>query len=157
MPNFGSSLLAAALVAGAAIPFQAGANAMLGRLLGHPLWATMVSLAVSVALAVPVMLAFKVPVPTFATAAASGPWWIWIGGAAGVVYVTAALLLAPKMGAASFIVAVIGGQMMASLVIDHFGLMGFVQRPASLARVAGLVLIVVGLVVTQWASAAKPG
>ncbi|GAA2817575.1 transporter family-2 protein [Aminobacter aminovorans] len=157
MPNLGSSLLAAALVAGAAIPFQAGANAMLGRLLGHPLWATMVSLAVSVALAVPVMLAFKVPVPSFATAAATGPWWIWIGGAAGVVYVTAALLLAPKMGAASFVVAVIGGQMMASLVIDHFGLMGFVQRPAGLARVAGLVLIVMGLVVTQWASAAKAG
>ncbi|MDR7220195.1 DMT family transporter [Aminobacter aminovorans] len=157
MPNLGSSLLAAALVAGAAIPFQAGANAMLGRLLGHPLWATMVSLAVSVALAVPVMLAFKVPVPSFAIAAATGPWWIWIGGAAGVVYVTAALLLAPKMGAASFVVAVIGGQMVASLVIDHFGLMGFVQRPASLARVAGLVLIVSGLVVTQWASAAKAG
>lgn len=157
MQNLGSSLLAAALVAGAAIPFQAGANAMLGRLLGHPLWATMVSLAVSVALAVPVMLAFKVPVPSFATAAATGPWWIWIGGAAGVVYVTAALLLAPKMGAASFVVAVIGGQMVASLVIDHFGLMGFVQRPASLARVAGLVLIVTGLVVTQWASAAKAG
>nr|WMC95033.1 DMT family transporter [Aminobacter aminovorans] len=157
MPNLGSSLLAAALVAGAAIPFQAGANAMLGRLLGHPLWATMVSLAVSVALAVPVMLAFRVPVPSFATAAATGPWWIWTGGAAGVVYVTAALLLAPKMGAASFVVAVIGGQMVASLVIDHFGLMGFVQRPASLARVAGLVLIVIGLVVTQWANAAKAG
>ncbi|WAX92845.1 DMT family transporter [Aminobacter sp. NyZ550] len=157
MPNLGSSLLAAALAAGAAIPFQAGANAMLGRLLGHPLWATMVSLAVSVALAVPVMVAFKVPVPSFATAATTGPWWIWIGGAAGVVYVTAALLLAPKMGAASFIVAVIGGQMMASLVIDHFGLMGFVQRPASFARIAGLVLIVVGLTVTQWASAAKAG
>lgn len=157
MPNLGSSLLAAALVAGAAIPFQAGANAMLGRLLGHPLWATMVSLAVSVALAAPVMLAFKVPVPSFATAATTGPWWIWIGGAAGVVYVTAALLLAPKMGAASFIVAVIGGQMMASLVIDHFGLMGFVQRPASFIRIAGLALIVVGLAVTQWANAAKPG
>ncbi|WP_395450988.1 DMT family transporter [Aminobacter sp. UC22_36] len=157
MPNLASSLLAAALVAGAAIPFQAGANAMLGRLLGHPLWATMVSLAVSVALAVPVMLAFKVPVPTFATAAATGPWWIWIGGAAGVVYVTAALLLAPKMGAASFIVAVIGGQMVASLVIDHFGLMGFIQRPASFARIAGLVLIAIGLVVTQWAGAAKAG
>jgi transporter family-2 protein len=157
MPNLGSSLLAAALVAGAAIPFQAGANAMLGRLLGHPLWATMVSLAVSVALAVPVMLAFRVPVPSFATAAATGPWWIWTGGVAGVVYVTAALLLAPKMGAASFVVAVIGGQMVASLVIDHFGLMGFVQRPASLARVAGLGLIVIGLVVTQWANAAKAG
>lgn len=156
MPTFGSSLLAAALVAGAAIPFQAGANAMLGRLLGHPLWATMVSLAISVALAIPVMLALKVPVPALATAA-TGPWWIWIGGVAGVIYVTAALLLAPKVGAASFIVAVIAGQMAASLVIDHFGLMGFAQRPTSFARIGGLVLIVAGLVVTQWASVAKAG
>ena len=29
-----------AIVSGALIPFQAGANATLGRSLGHPLWAT---------------------------------------------------------------------------------------------------------------------
>ena len=42
--------LLVALLAGAAVPFQAGANAALGRLLGHPLWATLISLAVSVLL-----------------------------------------------------------------------------------------------------------
>jgi len=97
------SFLVAALLAGAAVPFQAGANAMLGRLLGHPLWATLVSLGVSVALIVPVMMVFRLPVPA-AGVALKGPWWIWIGGAAGVAYITAALLLAPKLGAASFIV-----------------------------------------------------
>ncbi|BCG79941.1 DMT family transporter [Mesorhizobium sp. 113-3-3] len=149
------SFLIAALLAGAIVPFQAGANAMLGRLLGHPLWATLVSLGVSVALIVPVMMVFKLPVPAVGVAL-KGPWWIWIGGAAGVVYITAALLLAPKLGAASFIVAVIAGQMMASLVIDHFALMGFAHRPVTVARFAGLALIIGGLIVTQWASTIAP-
>lgn len=149
------SLLVSALLAGAAVPFQAGANAMLGRLLGHPLWATLVSLGVSAFLIVPVMIVFKVPVPSVKMAI-GGPWWIWIGGAAGVAYITAALLLAPKLGAASFIVAVIAGQMAASMVIDHFALMSFVHRPITAARFAGFALIIAGLAVTQWSSASAP-
>jgi len=149
------SFLVAALLAGAIVPFQAAANAMLGRLLGHPLWATLVSLGVSVALIVPVMMVFRLPVPA-AGVALKGPWWIWIGGAAGVAYITAALLLAPKLGAASFIVAVIAGQMVASLLIDHFALMSFAHRPLSVARFAGLALIIGGLAVTQWASTIAP-
>ena len=45
-----SSLLsmAVALLAGAAVPFQGGSNAALGRMLGHPLWATLTSLLVSI-------------------------------------------------------------------------------------------------------------
>ncbi|WP_421912534.1 DMT family transporter [Mesorhizobium sp.] len=149
------SFLVAALLAGAAVPFQAGANAMLGRLLGHPFWATFVSLGVSAVLIVPLMVAFRLPVPSVGTAL-NGPWWIWIGGAAGVVYITAALLLAPKLGAASFIVAVIAGQMVASMVIDHFALMSFAHRPVNIARLAGLAFIIAGLVVTQWASTVAP-
>ena len=106
-------LLLPALIAGAVVPFQAGANATLGRLLGHPLWATLVSLAVSIAVILPVMAAFRVPIPTI-DAASKGPWWIWTGGLAGVIYITAALLLAPRLGAANFMVAVIAGQMIAS-------------------------------------------
>ncbi|TRC90517.1 hypothetical protein FJV80_05110 [Mesorhizobium sp. WSM4310] len=40
------------------------------------------------------MIGFKLPVPAVGMAV-KGPWWIWIGGAAGVAYITAALLLAP--------------------------------------------------------------
>ncbi|MDQ0474275.1 DMT family transporter [Labrys wisconsinensis] len=151
MPNAGPlSLLAAALLAGAVVPFQAGANAALGRLLGHPLWAALVSLGVSVAVIIPVMVAFRIPTPTLAETL-KGPWWIWIGGAAGVLYITAALLLAPRLGAAGFIVAVIAGQMLVSAAIDHFGLMGFPEKPVGAARLAGIGLIVGGVVLVQLA------
>lgn len=153
MPNLSSLLLlAAALFAGAVVPLQAGANATLGRLLGHPLWATVISLTISLALILPMLVAFRAPVPSLA-AAFKGPWWIWIGGGAGVIYITAALILAPKLGAASFIVAVIAGQMVISMLIDHFGLMGFPVKPVNPARLVGLALIVGGMVVTQIANA----
>nr|WP_281405618.1 MULTISPECIES: DMT family transporter [unclassified Mesorhizobium] len=74
-----------------------------------------------------------------------------------MIYITAALLLAPKLGAASFIVAVIAGQMAASTAIDHFALMSFAHWPITTVRFAGLVLIIAGLVVTQWSnSIARP-
>lgn len=137
-------LLGAAVLAGAVVPLQAGANAALGRALGHPLLATLTSLTISLLVIIPVMAAFKVPVPAFG-AALKGPWWIWIGGVAGVLYITAALLLAPRLGAAGFMMAVIAGQILVSLLMDHFGLMGFPMRPLSLGRGFAVMMIVVGI------------
>lgn len=141
-------LILAAMLTGAAIPFQAGANAFLGRTLGHPLWGTVVSLCVSFACILPVMALARVEAPTLSNLA-QAPRWIWIGGIVGVVYITGALLLAPKLGAASFIAAVIAGQMLAALIIDQWGLIGFLKTPLSLPRLAGLGLIFLGLIVMQ--------
>ncbi len=138
-----------ALLAGAMIPFQAGSNATLGRALGHPLWATVVSLVISLVAVVPVLLALRAPAPSVA-AAAQGPWWQWIGGLFGVIYITAALWLAPRMGAANFIVGAIAGQLLAAMLVDHFGLVGLPARPVTLARVVGVLLILAGMGVMQW-------
>ncbi|MAM11451.1 MAG: hypothetical protein CML23_13500 [Rhizobiaceae bacterium] len=141
-------LIIAAIITGAVVPFQAGANAALGRTLGHPLWGTLISLCVSFACIVPVILLVKVQAPTL-TSLAQAPRWIWIGGVVGVVYITGALMLAPKLGAAGFIMAVIAGQMLASMVIDQWGLVVLPQKPVSWSRLAGLGLIVLGLIVMQ--------
>ncbi|MFJ4373581.1 DMT family transporter [Pseudomonas japonica] len=138
-----------ALLAGVAVPFQAGSNAALGRLLGHPLWAALVSLSVSVLLVLPALWLMRAPLPHLA-ALANAPWWTWFGGVAGVAYITAALILTPKLGAAGFIVCVIAGQVLSSLAIDQWGLMGLPERPVNLARLLGVGLIVVGMLVVQW-------
>lgn len=149
-------LILAAIVSGAVVPFQAGANAVLGRTLGHPLWGTAISLCVSFACILPVMLLARVEMPALSNLA-QAPRWIWIGGIVGVVYITGALVLAPKLGAAGFITAAIAGQMLASVIIDHWGLVGLPQKPASLPRLAGLGLIILGLIVMQLqASGVKP-
>ena len=141
-------LIIAAIITGAVVPFQAGANAALGRTLGHPLWGTLASLCVSFACIVPVMLLVKVQAPTLPNLA-QAPRWVWIGGIVGVAYITGALMLAPRLGAAGFIMAAIAGQMLASIIIDQWGLVGLPQKPVSWSRLAGLGLIFLGLVVMQ--------
>jgi transporter family-2 protein len=144
--------LLAAVLAGAAIPIQAGANATLGRTLGHPLWATVASLLISLAAILPLLWLLKVPLPALAQSG-RGPGWMWIGGLLGVFYITAALMLAPRLGAGSFIAAVVAGQVLAALLVDQFGLAGFAVRALTPARLAGAGLIVLGMVVMQWSGA----
>ena len=138
-----------ALLAGAAVPFQAGSNAALGRLLGHPLWAAGVSLLVSLMMLVPALLLMRAPMPQLQNLA-QAPWWAWLGGVAGVIYITAALVLTPRLGAAGFIVCVIAGQVLSSLLIDQFGLMGLPEKPVNLPRLLGVAMIVGGMLVVQW-------
>lgn len=149
-------LILAAIASGAVVPFQAGANAVLGRTLGHPLWGTVLSLCVSFACILPVMALVKVEAPTLSNLT-QAPRWVWIGGIVGVVYITGALMLAPKLGAAGFVMAAIAGQMLASIMIDKWGLVGLPQKPVPLSRLAGIGLIFLGLVVMQLqALGAKP-
>lgn len=55
-----------------------------------------------------------------------------------------------RLGASTFIVCVVAGQMLASLLIDHYGLMGLAQRLATPGRIAGVALIFAGMIVVQW-------
>nr|WP_200140205.1 MULTISPECIES: DMT family transporter [unclassified Pseudomonas] len=144
-------LVGAALAAGAVVPFQAAANASLGRAIGHPLWATVASLIISLIAIAPVLLAMRTPAPQL-SAVSSLPVWAWIGGIAGVIYITAALLLSPRMGTTSFMACVIGGQLLTSIIIDHFGLMGMPTRQVTLFRVLGVALIFAGVLLVQFSS-----
>jgi len=137
-----------ALIAGAMVPFQAGSNAMLGRTLGHPLWATLASLCISLIAIVPVIIALKIPVPKV-TAAIHAPLWAWFGGLAGVIFITTALVLVPRLGTMSFVACVIAGQMLAALWIDHTGLMGLAVKEVNPGRIAGVLLIFVGVIIIQ--------
>ena len=74
-----SSLLsmAVALLAGAAVPFQGGSNAALGRMLGHPLWATLTSLLVSIVVVLPLLFVMRVPAPRSARRSRGRPGSGW--------------------------------------------------------------------------------
>lgn len=155
-PLFASSLIILAILAGAVVPFQAASNALLGRTLGHPLWGSMTSLLVSVIALIPVMALAKVPFP-LVKSAFQLPYWAWLGGAAGVFFITSALMIAPRIGATGFIVAVIAGQLLISLIIDHHGLFGMPEKPTTVAKGVGVVLIFAGMLLAQWSPSAAVG
>ncbi|USS53118.1 DMT family transporter [Pseudomonas kermanshahensis] len=151
--------VAMALLAGAVLPFQAAGNAAVGRALGHWLWGAFTSLTVSSVVVIAALLIMRVPTPDLGKAL-QGPWWLWIGGVLGALYVAGAAALTPKLGAAGFLVLVVAGQILTAVIADHFGVMGLGGKPVNLARVAGVVLILCGVFLVQgnWGSsaAAKP-
>lgn len=143
-----------AVVAGAVVPFQSAINANLSRGLGHPLWATLASLLVSVLVLLPVMISLRLPLPSLGFIS-KAPLWMWAGGAFGVCFIALALMLLPKLGASGFIALALAGQVVASLVLDHFGLFGLVERQLTLPRLLGAVLLIAGVALIQFS--ASPG
>ena len=72
-----------------------------------------------------------------------------MGGLIVGFYVISATLLAPKIGIGNFIVCAVSAQIITSVLIDNFGLLGAVIRPVSMMRLIGIVLLLVGLAITQ--------
>ncbi|QJI27732.1 DMT family transporter [Pseudomonas sp. ADAK18] len=144
-------LLLLAVIAGAVVPFQSAINANLGRGLGHPLWATLASLLVSIVVLLPVIVALRLPLPSldFITKA---PLWMWAGGAFGVCFISLALILLPKLGASGFIALAMAGQIIASLLLDHFGLFGLVERQLTAPRLIGALMLIAGVALIQFSA-----
>lgn len=144
-----------ALLAGAGLPFQAASNAAVGRALGHPLWGAIASLVLSAMVILPLLGAQRAAAPTISTAL-QGPWWLWVGGILGAVYVGGAAAVTPKLGAGGFLVCVVAGQMVMAVMVDHFGLMGIAPKPVTLQRMAGVALILGGVLIVHLASVKPP-
>jgi bacterial/archaeal transporter family-2 protein len=137
--------IAAALIAGFALPFQAAANATLGKHTPTLFHAAFINFVVGgVVLAI---LAMASPARGNWSWASLGqaPAWGWIAGFIGAGYVAMTVKAAPVLGALLMLAAAMAGQMAGSLTVDHFGLMGMVKRPVSLERVAGLGFLAAGM------------
>ncbi|TDR49135.1 transporter family-2 protein [Pseudomonas brenneri] len=145
-------LLLLAVIAGAVVPFQSAINANLGRGLGHPLWATLASLLVSILVLLPVILALRLPLPSLGFIS-KAPLWMWTGGAFGVCFISLALVLLPKLGASGFIALALSGQVLASLLLDHFGLFGLVERQLTAPRLLGVLMLIGGVALIQFSAA----
>ena len=136
------------LLAGALMPLQAGVNAQLARWVGHPVTASLVSFAVGTLALFAYSAALRPELPTFGALVAA-PWWVWVGGLLGAVFVTAAAAFAPRLGAATFISVTIAGQVLVSVLLDHFGAVGFAARPVTPLRLLGALLLVGGVLLVR--------
>ncbi len=137
-------LLFVALLAGFVFPFQAGINAQLRGWIGHPLLAALISFSVGTLSLMICPLLVGIHFPAW-SAARQAPWWAWTGGLLGAFSVLVTIVLAPRLGATVFIATVVTGQMIASMILDHFGIVGFRLHPVTFWRVLGVVLLVSGV------------
>ncbi|TVQ60844.1 MAG: DMT family transporter [Phycisphaerales bacterium] len=154
-------LVLVAVFAGMLLPLQPGINAELRLHVRSATMAAAVSFATGLVLLILAAAAMRSGVPTLVELRAA-PWWAWLGGAIGAGFVLASLVLAPKLGATLLVGSVVTGQLIASLVIDQYGLVGYKPQPINVGRVLGVCLLVVGVLLVQFSSdppgtSASPG
>lgn len=137
------ALLAAG--AGCCIAMQASANGRFRSNLDSPFWASFLSICGTILFASISMLILRPSAPSWEQLK-STQWWNWIGGPLGTLIVLAGATLVRELGAAAFIALVVGGQLLCSLLLDHFALMGLEPKEISPGKILGALLVVGGVV-----------
>jgi bacterial/archaeal transporter family-2 protein len=134
--------IAAALVAGGLLALQAGANAQLAKAVGSPFGATTIQLSVGT------LLLVLVAALTGGLVALANlpqvPWWHAVGGTASAFYVISTILLFPRLGAVVSVGLFIAGQMLASLALDGFGLLGVPMAGLKTSSLVGTLAVLSG-------------
>ena len=73
------------------------------------------------------------------------PLWAWFGGVVGALLILSQLFVAQQIGAAPYLGLLITAGVITSILLDHFGWIGFEQHPLTLWRALGGVLMVGGI------------
>lgn len=141
--------LVLAFSAGAVLPLQAGINSHLRTYAGSPLIAAFISFLVGTVLLFAMTLVLRLPWPSL-SALAQAPWWAWLGGLLGAILVFLAIVLAEQLGAAVMVALIITGQMIVSLLLDHYGLVGYTRNTLSPARIMGTLLLLSGVFLIRY-------
>ncbi len=138
------------VLVGAALPLQALVNARLGNVTAGPIFAATLSLLTGLVV-LAIVLVFQRPAWPPVEQLVRLPGWMWVGGVVGVAYVVLAILGVPRIGAAGFVALVVLGQMIGSLIVDHYGVLHAAQ-PVNAGRIFGVVLVIAGmlLVLQPW-------
>jgi transporter family-2 protein len=138
-------LMMSTLVVGAVLPVQAVLNTKLGKQTGGPLMGSLLSFLVGLICLLIINFLTNYNALTSIKPFSVTPWYIWLGGLLGAVYVTCIIFVNQQQGVALTFALVVTGQIFISLIIDHFGLFGSAVQPISLAKIIGALLIIAGL------------
>ena len=131
------------LLVGALLAVQAGANVQLSAALGSPIGASALQLTIGAAL----LIALAALAGGIGAAALLDEVAVWhlAGGLGSAIYITAGILLFPRLGAIVTVGLFVTGQMLASLVLDGAGWLGVAREPFDAAAIAGAGAVLVGV------------
>lgn len=133
--------------AGGMIAIQAPTNAILAKAGGSPVLAALISFAVGT---VGLLIVWLTTQPKPVQGAFVGlPWYAWLGGLYGAVFVAVAAYAAPRIGLASLITIGVAGQIGMALLLDHLGALGLAREPVSTVKLFGAALVVAGVLLVR--------
>ena len=130
--------------AGALTSFESGMNAKLTSVLGGPWWASILFSLISLGLLLLGTLVLAGPFPL--AQLSQVPWWGWLGGVISAVYILSMLIAPGQLGSGLFTGLTVTAAVIASIALDHFGLIGFKQHTAGIGRLVGAALMIAGII-----------
>ena len=137
------------LLTGALLPIQAILNTRLGKQTGGSLMGSLLSFIVGLICLLVLNLVTNTSAVVNLKPATVMPWYIWLGGFLGAIFVGYITWINQQQGVALTFALVVSGQVFCSLVIDHFGLLGSAVRTITLEKIFGAVLIIAGIILIK--------
>lgn len=134
-----------ALGAGLLLPLQIAFNNKLTHYSNNPVTSSLISFSVGTIALLLYSLSQFSSFQKSLHQLSHAPSYAWLGGLVGAFYIISTIIASPKIGLALFLALVIGGQLMMSLLVDHFGLMGAIVKPITWVKGIGLLLVFGGI------------
>ena len=140
---------------GVLIAVQSVLNTKLATYVNHPLQSTLINFLVGTAFLLAINLLLKNKFPTFSQMR-SIPLYLFVGGICGTIIVSSAIFLIPKIGIVVFTFGIIASQLLGSIVIEHFGILGVAVKTFNWYRAIAVVLILGGYFLINVSSTPSP-
>lgn len=137
------------LFAGSLIALQSLVNPLLGKSLGHPFHAAIVSFVMGLMALLILTTVTQAGLPSLEKVVAV-PKVLLLGGVIGAVFVTTVIYCMPHIGVANVVMASLCGQILFSLFLDHVGAFGIDKYELDARRLAGALLIIVGVFIINY-------
>ena len=134
------------LIIGIGLPMQTSINSRLKVSVGSPFVASLISFSLGTLFLTLITLLIDKSLLFPFNLFGKEPFWLWIGGLLGVIYLTSNILLFPKLGSVQTVIMPILGQIIMGLIIDNFGLFGSLVQPLNWSRIVGAILVVIGVI-----------
>jgi bacterial/archaeal transporter family-2 protein len=122
----------------------------LKRYVGEPMQVTFLSYLAGTLTSLFICSLARYPLPEF-TALGQTSWWMWVGGCLGTLYVWATIVATLKIGTTLTLALTFTGQMIASLILDHYGLFGLTKYEMTPIRIAGVLIVIFGVSLVAYA------
>ncbi len=139
------------LLIGMGVIIQSGANTQLREIVGNPFMAALISFASGTVVLILINLftGFQSQGLSLQNIQRSS-WWMWTGGMLGVFFICSVIFMAPKVGPTKLFGLIIASQLIFSVVVDHFGLLGFTEQPINIKKLLGVLMLIGGSFLIQW-------
>lgn len=138
------------IVAGMFQASQAPVNGHLGVVLHSSIHAAFISFVVgTIILFIITGLVDKSYIHAKDAIGKGNPWWIWLGGLLGAIFVLSNAFLSPQIGAGTTVVLVLLGNLFGSVLVDKYGLLNSPKKPVGIMKYIGLVVMVIAVAIIK--------